>query len=59
MAVSVVEAGNVKDIEREHILKVLAEVGGSRKLAVERLGISVRKLRYKLQEYREAGFYRD
>ena len=38
---------------------VLAEVGGSRKLAVERLGISVRKLRYKLQEYREAGFYRD
>lgn len=59
VAVSVVEAGNVKDIEREHILKVLAEVGGSRKLAVERLGISVRKLRYKLQEYREAGFYRD
>ncbi|WP_205201968.1 sigma-54-dependent transcriptional regulator [Azonexus hydrophilus] len=59
VAVSAVEAGNVKDIEREHILKVLAEVGGSRKLAVERLGISVRKLRYKLQEYREAGFYRD
>ena len=43
----------------DNIEKVLAEVGGSRKLAVERLGISVRKLRYKLQEYREAGFYRD
>lgn len=53
------EPGNVKDIEREHILKVLAEVGGSRKLAVERLGISVRKLRYKLQEYREAGFFQE
>lgn len=59
LAAPVAEVGNVKDIEREHILKVLAEVGGSRKLAVERLGISVRKLRYKLQEYREAGFYRD
>jgi two-component system response regulator FlrC len=58
-AVPAAEPGNVKDIEREHILKVLAEVGGSRKLAVERLGISVRKLRYKLQEYREAGFFQE
>lgn len=53
------EVGNVKEIEREHILKVLAEVGGARKLAVERLGISERKLRYKLNEYRDAGFFQD
>jgi len=32
-------------------------VGGSRKLAVERLGISERTLRYKLQQYRDEGFF--
>jgi len=50
---------NIRDLEREHILQTLAEVGGSRKLAIERLGISERTLRYKLQQYREEGFYRD
>jgi two-component system response regulator FlrC len=30
-------------------------VGGSRKLAVQRLGISERTLRYKLQQYRLEG----
>ncbi|MCA1939047.1 MAG: sigma-54-dependent Fis family transcriptional regulator, partial [Dechloromonas sp.] len=50
---------NIKDLEREHILQTLAEVGGSRKLAIERLGISERTLRYKLQQYREEGHYRD
>ena len=34
----------------------LQAVGGSRKLAVERLGISERTLRYKLQQYRDEGF---
>jgi two-component system response regulator FlrC len=48
---------NMKDLEREHILKALAEAGGSRKLAIERLGISERTLRYKLQQYREEGFF--
>jgi len=47
---------NMKDLEREHILRTLAEVGGSRRLAVERLGISERTLRYKLAQYREEGF---
>jgi two-component system response regulator FlrC len=50
---------NIKDLEREHILQTLAEVGGSRKQAIERLGISERTLRYKLQQYREEGHYRD
>lgn len=50
---------NMKDLEREHILRTLAEVGGSRKLAVERLGISERTLRYKLQQYRDEGFFSD
>ena len=50
-------ADNMKDLEREHILRTLAEVGGSRKLAVERLGISERTLRYKLQQYRDEGFF--
>lgn len=48
---------NMKDLEREHILHTLAEVGGSRKLAIERLGISERTLRYKLQQYRDEGHF--
>ena len=52
-------ACNMKDLEREHILRTLAEVGGSRKLAVEKLGISERTLRYKLQQYREEGYFQD
>ncbi|HRE15520.1 MAG TPA: sigma-54 dependent transcriptional regulator [Rhodocyclaceae bacterium] len=47
---------NMKDLEREHILRTLAEVGGSRKQAIERLGISERTLRYKLAQYREEGY---
>lgn len=50
---------NMRDLEREHILRTLAEVGGSRKRAVERLGIADRTLRYKLQQYREEGFFKD
>jgi two-component system response regulator FlrC len=50
---------NIRDLEREHILRTLAEVGGSRKLTIERLGISERTLRYKLQQYRDEGFFRD
>lgn len=46
---------NMKDLEREHILATLKEVSGSRKRAVEKLGISERTLRYKLQQYREEG----
>lgn len=46
---------NMKDLERQHILDTLAAVGGSRKRAIEKLGISERTLRYKLQQYRTEG----
>jgi two-component system response regulator FlrC len=46
---------NMKDLERRHILETLAKVGGSRKKAIELLGISERTLRYKLARYREEG----
>jgi two-component system, response regulator FlrC len=46
---------DIKSLERDHILTTLKEVGGSRKLAVQRLGISERTLRYKLQQYRLEG----
>ena len=48
-------ATDIKSRERDHILATLKEVGGSRKAAVQRLGISERTLRYKLQQYRLEG----
>jgi two-component system response regulator FlrC len=50
---------NMKDLEREHILRTLAEMKGSRKLTIERLGISERTLRYKLQQYRDEGYFNE
>ena len=52
----VVPAGgavDMKTLERTHILETLASVSGSRKRAAEKLGMSERTLRYKLQQYRE------
>jgi two-component system response regulator FlrC len=49
-------ANDMNSVEREHILKVLAQVGGNRSKAVQILGISERALRYKLKSYKEAGF---
>lgn len=49
-------SSNMKDLERDHILATLREVGGSRKRTVEKLGISERTLRYKLQQYRDEGY---
>lgn len=43
---------DIKALERKHILETLEAVNGSRKLAVKKLGISERTLRYKLQQYR-------
>lgn len=43
---------DMKALERAHIMETLNAVNGSRKLAVKRLGISERTLRYKLQQYR-------
>lgn len=45
---------DMKTLEKNHIMKTLAAVNGSRKLAVKRLGISERTLRNKLQQYRLA-----
>ena len=49
-------SANMRDFEREHILAILRDMGGSRKKTVEKLGISERTLRYKLQQYREEGY---
>jgi two-component system response regulator FlrC len=49
-------AQDIDSIERQHILKVLKQVGGNRKEAVEILGLSERALRYKLKAYKDAGF---
>jgi two-component system response regulator FlrC len=43
---------DLKTLERTHILETLAAVGGVRKAAAERLGMSERTLRYKLAQYR-------
>jgi two-component system response regulator FlrC len=58
-AVSTAIPANMKDLERQHILETLAKVGGSRKKAIELLGISERTLRYKLKQYREEGLFND
>jgi two-component system response regulator FlrC len=44
---------DMKSLERVHILEALEAVNGSRKLAAQRLGMSERTLRYKMQQYRE------
>jgi len=44
------------DAERQVILKVLREVGGNRTRAAERLNISTRTIRNKLQKYKEEGY---
>jgi two-component system response regulator FlrC len=46
---------DLKERERELILNTLRVTGGSRKLAAERLGISPRTLRHKLQQIKAAG----
>jgi two-component system response regulator FlrC len=46
---------DLKQRERELILATLRVTGGSRKLAAERLGISPRTLRHKLQQFKAAG----
>ncbi len=45
----------LKERERELIFDTLRSASGSRKLTAERLGISSRTLRHKLQQLREAG----
>ncbi|HOU52604.1 MAG TPA: sigma-54 dependent transcriptional regulator [Myxococcota bacterium] len=45
------EEGLLARQERETVLRVLREVGGNRKAAAARLGISLRTLQYRLKEY--------
>ncbi|HQR05018.1 MAG TPA: sigma-54 dependent transcriptional regulator [Rhodocyclaceae bacterium] len=52
-------AVNMRDLERQHILDTLIQVGGSRRRAVEILGISERTLRYKLAQYRQEGYWNE
>jgi len=43
--------GSLSDVERETIARTLAEVGGNRRQAAERLGIGLRTLYEKLKRY--------
>jgi two-component system response regulator FlrC len=43
---------DLRSLERLYILQTLITLNGSRRAAVERLGISERTLRNKLQQYR-------
>jgi two-component system response regulator FlrC len=54
-----VGALDMATVEREHILRVLAQVDGNRRKAAEILGLSERGLRYKLKAYSEAGYIND
>jgi len=45
----------VEDLERRVIVRALEETGGVRTRAAERLGISERNLRYKMEKYRVTG----
>jgi two-component system response regulator FlrC len=46
---------DLRERERRLIIETLAQTAGSRKLAAERLGISPRTLRHKLQQMKAAG----
>jgi DNA-binding NtrC family response regulator len=47
---------SMEQIEREMILAALARHNGNRQASAEELGISVRKLYYRLKQYQRAGF---
>ncbi|HWR20837.1 MAG TPA: sigma-54 dependent transcriptional regulator [Verrucomicrobiae bacterium] len=47
--------GSFRAMEKQLILETLAKVGGNRMKAAEILGVSVRTIRNKLRDYREAG----
>ena len=46
------ESGSLADLEKAHILQVLAEQGGNRAAAARVLGVDVKTLYNKLKEYR-------
>ncbi len=51
-ASNLIPGATLFEIEREAILRTLEQVGGSTTRAAEVLGISVRKIQYRLKEYR-------
>ncbi len=55
----IVPGSTIAEMERELILTTLKEVGWNRTKAAELLGITVRTLRNKLNEYRDAGIELD
>ncbi len=52
--VPVVPGASLEELERHAILKTLEHTGGSTSRAAEILGISTRKIQYRLQEYQDA-----
>ena len=48
-------SGSVKEMEKALIVKTLEELGGNRTHAAKALGISIRTLRNKLNEYKGQG----
>jgi DNA-binding NtrC family response regulator len=51
-ASALIPGASLAEIEREAILRTLDEVGGSTSRAAELLGVSIRKIQYRLKEYR-------
>jgi transcriptional regulator with PAS, ATPase and Fis domain len=49
-----IPGSTIQEIEREAILRTLEQVGGSTTRAAKALNMSVRKIQYKLKEYRLA-----
>ena len=49
-------AATLRDIERQHILAALERHKGNREVTAKELGISVRKLYYRLAEYQQQGY---
>jgi len=47
-----VPGATIQEIEKEAILRTLDHVGGSTTAAAKMLNMSVRKIQYKLKEYR-------
>lgn len=50
---------SISEVERAHILRILKQQNGNRTRAAKILGISIRTLRNKLNEYREQGYWEE
>jgi transcriptional regulator with PAS, ATPase and Fis domain len=48
-------AGSLEELEQKHILSVLQKHNGNRAATAAELGISLRKLYYRLGEYQKKG----